>query len=53
MARGYRQAFTMTRRKYSGWFSGNQTMSHVVEVKGSKKTVEYPAVSARIEKYIE
>lgn len=50
MARTYRQAFTMTRRRYSGWFSGNETMSHFVEVTGQKKTVGYPAVSARVER---
>jgi hypothetical protein len=49
MARTYRQAFTMVRRRYSGWFRGNETMSHVVEVKGQKKTVEYPAVSSKME----
>lgn len=50
MARGYRQAFTMTRRKYSVWFKGNETMSHVVLVKGQKKTMEYQAVSSRMER---
>lgn len=49
MARGYRQAFTMTRRKYFGWFKGNETMSHVVVIKGTKKTVEYPAVTSKLE----